>query len=620
MNRDELLAASVPWRLRADLPFEQPVVLALDAAALAASIVRFELPPGGPLEVRVRELDGTPAPRGSSLRLRLLGHEELHELDLGGPEWTGDLQDGAVSYPWVELARDWELCAWRPQGSEPTRLRSRGPVRLGEGVMLELVLGSDHPVVSYRALSPAREPLASTELDLIRWPASGSRDTSKVATDARGRFTLDGRANFILSRDFRVEFQGLDDVLWMARGHLPSNPVNGWNDGGDLVLAPSPRMCAGRVVDAAGEAIVDADVIAGEERFWFDEGDEIRAKSDARGIFELRGLAFEETFHVWARRGNARSAEVSARQGDDDLVLTLTPRFSISGEFVLDPGVDSKAVRFALERPRGVREELGRKREAFVFSARHAGVRHPAPARFALEPIEGGPLDLLFLLDGAEIARRAGLVLSADLELGSVDLRGRISTCEIELVGDDGMTGLAGEYDWGPSGEERRHDGSFRGTRVSLCTPRVPIDVELRPRGYRLALLEGLSGSRQLVLEPALRVRLVLQTSGTLPPPPFRFDAELYRGEAAVSHPTGPRWFTPQRREIECLVATPGQLVARWHLEKGVDGQGFGGAIGSHVLEPHWVTLDVRDEPGVQVFTLALDSAALEGVTQGLDW
>ena len=82
----------------------------------------------------------------------------------------------------------------------------------------------------------------------------------------------------------------------------------------------------------------------------------------------------------------------------------------------------------------------------------------------------------------------------------------------------------------------------------------------------------------------------------------------------------GPRWFTPERNEIECLVSTPGKLVARWHLERKIEGESGGGAIGSHVLEKHWVTLDVRDEPGVQVFVLELDGEALDGVTRGLGW
>jgi hypothetical protein len=148
----------------------------------------------------------------------------------------------------------------------------------------------------------------------------------------------------------------------------------------------------------------------------------------------------------------------------------------------------------------------------------------------------------------------------------------------------------------------------------------VPIDIELRPRGYRTALLKNVSDRRRHTLEPPLRVRLVLQTSGTLPAPPYRFDAELYQGNSAVSEPAGPRWFTPERNEIECLVSTPGQLVARWHLEKKVDGESGGGAIGSHVLQNHWVTLDVRDELGVQVFTIEIDGEALNGVTRGLGW
>lgn len=117
-----------------------------------------------------------------------------------------------------------------------------------------------------------------------------------------------------------------------------------------------------------------------------------------------------------------------------------------------------------------------------------------------------------------------------------------------------------------------------------------------------------------------MRVRLVLRTDGAIPPSPYRFDAELYRGDVAVSQPVGPRWFTPERREIECLVSTAGPLTARWHLEKHFEGDGFGGATGAHVLAVHWVAIEVRDVPDLQVFELGIEGRVLEGVAATVGW
>ncbi|HEX6885638.1 MAG TPA: carboxypeptidase-like regulatory domain-containing protein [Planctomycetota bacterium] len=617
--RPRLALEPGPWWLRAELAFEEAPRIALSGTELVP-VVRFELPPGGPLDVVVRELDGQPAPRGSSLRLKLVLRHELHELDLAGPEWKQVPEDdGTVHFPWVELGRAWELAAWRPKGVEPTRLRTQGPVEVGERIARELVLGSDHPVVSYRVLTPERRPLVSAEVELGRSSNFGSRDTSTATTDAQGRFTVDGRTVFFQSGTFLVTHRPPAGPVWVGRARLPVGVADGRNDGGDILLAPEPLLCAGLVLDASGAPVHEADVVVGREHPWMG-GHTARTRCDAAGRFELRGLWIDERFPVRASSGSASSEEVTALQGDETLVLVLQPRFTLTGELVLDPGVDPGAIHFALER-RGQRAEVGRK-------ARWSGqfprlvLDHtppPRPGHFELEPIEGGPLDLLFLLADAELTRVSGLDLRSDLDLGTIDLRARVHLCEIELVGADDPSTLSGEVDWGPSGTEERRRGNFHGPLVTLLAPRVPIDVELRPRGHRLARIERLSGRVQHTLEAPLRVRLVLMTFGTLPPSPYRFDAELYRGETAVSQPVGPRWFTPERLEIECLVATPGPLVARWHLEKKVEGEGFGGAMGTHVLHEHWVTLDVRDEPGLQVFPLALDARALERVTQELD-
>jgi hypothetical protein len=623
--RETLTIASEPWTLRADLAFEEPPSLVLDRAALASSVTRFELPPGGPVDVVVRELDGTRAPNGSVVRLRLVRPEDLRELDLTGPEWKQPVLDGAAHFPWVELARDWELAAWRPKGSEPSLLRARGPMRLGARVTLELVLGSDHAVVSYRVLTPERTPLASAEIELTR-----SRDTLSVTTNQDGRFTIDARPTlFDWGGGFIATYRSREGAMWLGRASLPFAPANGWNDGGDIPLAPEPLLCAGRVVDERGAPVANAEVIAGSldqvmrfvsrgggkhsiarRSFGFHEERSVSGRSDTEGRFELRGLWIDSNFPVRASSGNASSPEITARQGDDDLVLALTPRFTISGELVVDPGVDPNAIRFALERPEVDRAAAARSNIEF----------EDQPERFELEPIDGGSIDLLFLLEDTELTRLAGLAVSSDLDLGSIDLRGRVHVCEVELIGEGDLSGLNGQYAWASSGEDERRAGSFHGALVRVFAPQVPIDIELRPRGYRTALLKNVSDRRRHTLEPPLRVRLVLQTSGTLPAPPYRFDAELYQGNSAVSEPAGPRWFTPERNEIECLVSTPGQLVARWHLEKKVDGESGGGAIGSHVLQNPWVTLDVRDELGVQVFTIEIDGEALNGVTRGLGW
>lgn len=611
--RAELAASERLHQVRADLPFENPPSLLLDARLLAAPVVRFVLPPGGSIDVTVRELDGTNAPDDSDLRLTLVAPDELHEPDLSGPDWTWSLDGGTYRVPYVELGRDWELAAWRPNGAEPTRLRTRGPERLGERVERELVLGSDHPVVSFRVLAPDGRALAQAELELARSSFLGTVEKSTLTTDDDGRFTLDGQVTFFESGAFGVTHRTAGGEIWMGRAGLPDGLSPGWNDGGDIALEPEPLLVAGRVVDGRGAPVADAEVSVGaEQRGWsFGEAKVVRGKCDASGNFELRGLWTEDTFPIRASAAGQRSQEQEARQGERDVVLVLTPRFVLTGELAFDDGIDPGVIRFAREAPGEERVELAR-RSTQRFDIGHRRVAPQADhGHFELEPIEGGVFDFLCLLEDVELARIAGLAVHSDLDLGVLDLRGKVSVCEIELVGDGDLSALAGEYTWWPSGSEEHRQGSFQGPLVRILSPRMPLDVELRPRGYRSALLETVDGRREHRLEAPLHVRLVLQTRGSIPPPPYRFDCELFRNGSAMSQPDGPRWFTPERNEIRCLVASAGKLEVRWHLERKVEGEDFGGAIGSHVLEEHWTSIEVLDVPGEQVFELALDAAAL---------
>jgi len=620
--RAALAGASHAWWLRAELPFENAPGMRLDSAALAERPVRFELPPRGALELLVRELDGTPAPDSSRVRLRLLHFDERDELDAERAEWTLDVAAGRALFPYVELGRSWEVSAWRPNGAEPARAVAVGPRRLGETARVEIVLGNDTAVVTYRVLDPFGKPLARAGLGLKRGTLFGGVAESSVSTDDSGRFTLDAQRNFFYPGEFSVMFRTPSDVIWVGRSRLPDEPKVGSNEGGDIQLELEPLMCSGRVVDERGAPVAGAEVVVGDEQAWgFGNSPVQRTSTDNDGRFAFRGLWQSETFKVHAKSGPSRSVDAEVRQGAVDVVLVLVPRFTIWGVVAVDEGVDPGSISFALQTSSGERRSIDRKHSPFLYFAfRDSSAPAPPPGQFELEPIEGGTFDLLFLLDGVVLARRDGLVVHSDVDVGTIDLRGRLEACEIEFVGEGDLSGLAGDSTWRSRGSEQEHALGFSGPLLRILTASAPIDIELRPRGYRTAKLEGVRGRVQHVLEAPLRVRLVLVSDGEPPRTPYGFDCELYRGEYAMSQPVGPRWFTRERREIELRVSEPGRLKARWHLEKKIEGNGFGGAIGSHVLEEHWLDVEVRDEPGEQRFELRLDGAALNEVASTVGW
>ncbi len=623
-----------PWTLRHELPSAEPPSLALVRSTLAGPEVVSVLPAGGALEVVVRELDGSLAPEKSEVKLVFVREEERLNPVLSGPEWKAELRAGAARFPWVELGRTWDVRAFRPEGMAPSRQRVRGPSAPDEVVRVEIVLGADHPVVSFRALDPQRRPLASVVLQLTRSQMFGIVESS-LTTDAEGRFTIDADEPLFGSREFLVTHRLAAGSPLQARATLPNSPQVGWNDGGDLVLEPEPVLCAGRVTDEDGRPFAGAEVVAGPDHGWLDRSQSIRDASDEHGRFELRGLWNGDDFELhaeqnWPRSNNPRSwrmhileqrepetragnrvlrsDSIRARQGELGLELVLTARYSFSGRLLVDPGIDPGAVQFQLKN--SADEPVPADRRGALFGDDEGG------ARFALQPVPAGQYELRCLLEGLELARLEGLALRDDTDIGSIDLRGRLHVSEILLLGAEESAKVAGEFVWKPHGSDERHTGHFDGRLVRILTPSVPIDVALRPRGYRHAELENLSGRRELVLAPPLHVRLVLHTDGEFPDSPWFLRCRLGQDGVDVGEPRGMPYFTRDSREVELSVSTAGRLRVSWNLERRVEGANFGGATWRGVLDGHEVEIEVRDVPGLQVFPIPLDAAALTALAQ----
>jgi hypothetical protein len=619
--RARIVAAPLLWSLGHDLPAEEPPSRVLDRAALATDELVAVLPPAGRIEVRVRELDGSPAPRGSEVRLRLAEHDEQ--------DWKRTAVDGVARFPWVEPGHAWELAAWRPQGAAPARATVHGPALAGETVQVELVLGSDHPVVSFRAVDRAGLPLAIASLDLAHKQDFWFTMRTQLETDAAGRFLVDAANSPKGSPSILVSHRRADGSLLQGRATLPDAPAIGWNDGGDVVLDPEPLLCAGRVVDTTGRAVADAQVVAGSDQQGFRHfgNDEMQARgrSGPDGRFELRGLWESEDFDLGAEKGGERSEKIRARQGDEGLVLALEPRHTLTGCLAVDAGVDASAVSFQLlpddGEPFGVDRQNDHSPFRFAFKEfTSEAVPESEPGCFRLQPVAGGTYTLRCTLEDVELARTQPFALQADLDLGTIDLRGRIHPCEIVLRGAADPEDLRGRATWRASGSPETHDVHFQGDRVRIQSPVLPIDVALLPEGYRVARLEGVREHAEVELEPALRVRIALWTEGELPAAPYSFGCSLYQDGLQVGEAQGPAFFEGAQRELVFLCAAAGKVEVRWQLQRSIDGASFGGAIGSGVLEDHAVAIEVREDPAEQFFTVQLDGAVLAELVSDPPW
>ncbi|MBL8803003.1 MAG: carboxypeptidase regulatory-like domain-containing protein [Planctomycetes bacterium] len=610
--RRYIASAKWPWKLRADIVSERPCELALDAAALALDVVRFELPAGGELEIVVRELDGSPALDGSPVKLRLAKDPE-QLLEASALERDARTSGGRVRFGWVELGREWEALAWRPKGSSAATARFARPSTLGERVEIELVLGAESAVVSYRVLTPDLEVFAGRRLIREQIGLFGNVERSEVVTDEHGRFTLDARASDLEPDSFALSWTSYHgEEHFSARAKRLPATTPGWIDGGDIVLEDQPVLCSGRVLERDGSPAAQATVTLGEAMGWGSAPRTITC--DEEGRFEERGVWPQDALTLRASLDGRESQPQYVQPPARDLELVLTHTCTLSGQLLVDKGVDPSVVHFVRDNGDGTRTPIDREqRQLFAWGNRESDWQV-----FRLRPLAPGPLDLVLLLDDFELARLTGLQLTGDLDLGQIDLRGKLRVLEIELVAPEPDAKLEGDATWRLSDGGTPHQVNFDRSPLRIVSPVAPIDVDLRVRGYRRATFERLDANTRHVLQPPLRVRLALRTSDELPKPPLHFEAELYDGASTVSAPAGARYFTPTRNTLELAVGAPGSFRVLWRLERHFEGDGFGGATAAHVLEQHSIMIEVRDVPGVQEFVLELPPGALSSLEGAL--
>jgi hypothetical protein len=596
------------WSLVHEILFENPPGFRLDRSKLELPFVVSTIPFSGAVDVHVRDLDGKDAKDGSRVELRLLRDEDLASpvTPNDRPICFAETHGGLARFPCVELGRTWEAFASRPDSSIRTRVRAAGPLKPRTQALIEVVLGTDHPVIAYRAVDERHQALPKTALQITRSNQGlfGFEETTRTETDANGRFSVEIQGTHGFAGDERLIVARPDtDPPVGGRAAVPKNLANGSNEGGDVVLARFSVIAAGIVQDEAGAPMPDARVsmTAGQRRrFSIDGGEasDASVSSAPDGKFEFRALFASDQIDVWADKNGMRSNKTRVEDPASPVVLTLSRYCTISGRVLLDPGIEPHRIALDFVDPQH--------REVGVKVRKRSG-----DGSFELAPIPAGLYDLAWSYESVRLAERANVDVSKDTDLGDIDLRGKLSMSEIALVGAPDPSKLRGEFAWRPAGsQENWHNGNFSGDTIKVVSAQSPIDVWVRPFEYRCEAALGVSGRREIRLSAPLRVRLELRTSARLPKYPYLLRATMEQEGLRVGWCERDLPFTDDQRSVVYDVVVPGRMRVGWSLEHKLDN----GAIGGGVLHDKQTEIEVLDVPGEQAFTIDVDAEALTGL------
>jgi hypothetical protein len=603
----ECAAQGEPGILTLEIPFADPPSppTLLDTAKLAEPVVVIVIPFSGTIDVHVRRVDGANAPDSSRVNLLLLRDEDLASPlpPRSAMNWSAETVDGIATFGCVELGRTWDVLASQPGSQIRTHVRAAGPIGSRSRVSIDVVLGSDHPVIAYRAIDERGRGLPNVELDVMRNSAMsfGFQESVRTRTDGNARFLVEvenGRG--FRSEALLVGYRPDERTQLYARAAIPAELVDGLNEGGDVVLLPPPLLVVGVVQDAAGQPAAKAAVHlnAGNRHrlsFGNQEPSDASTETDESGRFKLRGMYSTQRFELWATKGDLRSAKTNVDQGTHGMVLTVSKYCTLSGRLLVDDIVEAYRISIDFIDPqhRDVRARVRERTDAGAFT---------------LEPIPAGTYDISWSYNDTRLAERLHVDVPRDTNLGDIDVRGKFHSVELVLLGAVDASKLRGSIAWRAAGsQDKWSDRGFGGSPVHLVTTTTPIDVWVRADGYRSDVAYGVVGRREIQLAAPLHVKLALETTGPLPKPPYIFDAELAQDGVRVGTCEGSRTFTDENRVLVYDLAAPGRVRVRWHLEWRRDN----GAMGGNVLQDHETEIEVRDVPEEQTFMIELDGKAL---------
>jgi hypothetical protein len=325
---------------------------------------------------------------------------------------------------------------------------------------------------------------------------------------------------------------------------------------------------------------------------------------------------------------------VQVQLGAENVVLRLTKSGSLKGALLLDDRVEPRLfqVRAFWSHVDALGSELRRNSSAQVEAGGAFEIANVAPGLVDVEitlAATGQPLELVsgVLVTGGEVTH--------DPQLDPIDLTDDVFAYRIEVADDEGRPVTNGYVATeGPSNQSRMAYAIRNGAAIVLAFERF-VDLEVSSPGHTTLLLTGVDGDRQVMLDPALSVRLRLADDVCLPRSPVVLQAKLipaaggnrpqpdafqvFDGNKSVG------WASPwtmgientfgPSREISALVTQPGRQMLHFMLTT----RGSGSESSRNVPAAPEIRIELGQDDAGKVFTVAPIAEQYERALRELD-
>ena len=509
------------------VPGAHSAVVAVDVCAPPREVM-LHLPPTGTVTVSVKDHAGTPLDPSyfatanvqlAAFERRPKGREELDALNR--QQWNASIAaNGAAVFPHVALDRFLvaKLDFLSRKGFE-------GPTAVQRHVEVTLEESGDDVILTAILRLPDRSLFAERPIRVTAREATSFAEC-EVRTDRNGRLRCNvgsGPAGKSAVLSFRSPPFAPGEPHSLE---LPSQPLHvGVNELGELDLAPSQILIAGRVLPDAGVQVrrVQLEFKRRIDQSWLQEHN-LFPEWQPDGSFAVRsGVPIGSPMRVGVQAGPYLPVEeIEFSAGDTGIEIPLRAAGEAIATFLVDESTPLERLAFQFrsmdpsQQPdpraqwvehmnhglsadaqgRGRKEWKGLVPGSYRLTVSCVGVEEPIAAIDAIR-VGPGPCD--------------------DPRLVDIDLRGRTRGFEIRAAGPSGDPIVDVNAFVVIRSQSDRWHGLHLGKGVAkLAAPRA-VDLFILAPGYETTVVESVAESRTIALRPAIETRIHVELPAPLP-------------------------------------------------------------------------------------------------------